>query len=450
MLILDIAIVGHTNTGKTSLVRALTNDQSFGEVKNAPSTTIDVTMISLSASTVEFNFYDTPGIEDAMGILEALQNMRSDEVAKREEKSLLKLFLQAPEMQEEFDQEIKILRQVLRSDLVLYVIDIRQPILPKYLDEIALLQKAHIPILPILNFISEEGFLEEWKTELRAYGLHNYLVYDTIILPRKQRLFEQISIMFPEHYDAIQVFIDEQNQKDQLKKQDALKIASQFFINLMTLQVKSPIPIDSEKLSQSLEKKVIKVEKKAVDALLKIYRFSREDVHYIAYPLTNAYAQNEFLSTDEMINFSMQFSKGAVAGAGAFAGIDLMSGLTTLGAATATGAVVGGIANTLRHYSGKLWDKWNNVEVFCLNDNSVLALYIRFLYLIERLNDRSHAAISPLLMQSEAVEVEKFKPLFDKMRYLRTYPELFEMPNHDKAIKASKEIIEFTNSILVR
>ncbi|HLS42613.1 MAG TPA: GTPase, partial [Paenalcaligenes sp.] len=36
---LRLAVVGHTNTGKTSLLRTLTRDANFGEVRNSPGTT---------------------------------------------------------------------------------------------------------------------------------------------------------------------------------------------------------------------------------------------------------------------------------------------------------------------------------------------------------------------------------------------------------------------------
>jgi len=39
---LRVAVVGHTNTGKTSLLRTLTRDRSFGEVDDAPGTTRQV------------------------------------------------------------------------------------------------------------------------------------------------------------------------------------------------------------------------------------------------------------------------------------------------------------------------------------------------------------------------------------------------------------------------
>ncbi len=36
---LKLAVVGHTNVGKTSLLRTLTRDVGFGEVSHRPSTT---------------------------------------------------------------------------------------------------------------------------------------------------------------------------------------------------------------------------------------------------------------------------------------------------------------------------------------------------------------------------------------------------------------------------
>ena len=36
---LTLAVVGHTNVGKTSLLRTLTRDVGFGEVSHRPSTT---------------------------------------------------------------------------------------------------------------------------------------------------------------------------------------------------------------------------------------------------------------------------------------------------------------------------------------------------------------------------------------------------------------------------
>ena len=64
---LSLAVVGHTNTGKTSLLRTLLRDSGFGEVKNAPSTTrhVEEAAITDGADTLLY-LYDTPGLEDAV------------------------------------------------------------------------------------------------------------------------------------------------------------------------------------------------------------------------------------------------------------------------------------------------------------------------------------------------------------------------------------------------
>ena len=71
---LSLAVVGHTNTGKTSLLRTLLRDSGFGEVKNAPSTTRHVEEAAISDGVDMLVFlYDTPGLEDAGGVLEWLE-----------------------------------------------------------------------------------------------------------------------------------------------------------------------------------------------------------------------------------------------------------------------------------------------------------------------------------------------------------------------------------------
>lgn len=75
---LSLAVVGHTNTGKTSLLRTLLRDSGFGEVRNAPSTTrhVEEAAISDGADMLVF-LYDTPGLEDAGGVLNGWKTIRT-------------------------------------------------------------------------------------------------------------------------------------------------------------------------------------------------------------------------------------------------------------------------------------------------------------------------------------------------------------------------------------
>ena len=70
---LKLAVVGHTNVGKTSLLRTLTRDVSFGEVSHRPSTTRHVEGARLSVDGEPLlELYDTPGLEDAIALLDYL------------------------------------------------------------------------------------------------------------------------------------------------------------------------------------------------------------------------------------------------------------------------------------------------------------------------------------------------------------------------------------------
>ena len=68
---LRIAVVGHTNAGKTSLLRTLARRRDFGAVSPSPATTRRVEPITLRVSGAEaIVLLDTPGLEDSIGLLE--------------------------------------------------------------------------------------------------------------------------------------------------------------------------------------------------------------------------------------------------------------------------------------------------------------------------------------------------------------------------------------------
>ncbi|MEG0636034.1 GTPase domain-containing protein, partial [Pseudomonas sp. F1002] len=145
---LKLAVVGHTNVGKTSLLRTLTRDVGFGEVSHRPSTTRHVEGARLSVDgEALLELYDTPGLEDAIALLDYLE--RLDRPGERlDGPARLARFLEGSEARQRFEQEAKVLRQLLASDAGLYVIDAREPVLAKYRDELQVLASCGKPLLP--------------------------------------------------------------------------------------------------------------------------------------------------------------------------------------------------------------------------------------------------------------------------------------------------------------
>src|SRR5690606_2794077 len=73
---LRLAVVGHTNTGKTSLLRTLARDPAFGQVSDSPGTTRDVRGVQLLLQgRPAIELFDTPGLEDGMGLLDYLDQI---------------------------------------------------------------------------------------------------------------------------------------------------------------------------------------------------------------------------------------------------------------------------------------------------------------------------------------------------------------------------------------
>ena len=70
---INIAVVGHTKTGKTSLIRTLTRDDGFGNIDESAGTTRYVEKSTIFAGDVAvINLFDTPGFEDSSDLLLAL------------------------------------------------------------------------------------------------------------------------------------------------------------------------------------------------------------------------------------------------------------------------------------------------------------------------------------------------------------------------------------------
>src|SRR5690606_38829149 len=73
---LTLAVVGHTNTGKTSLLRTLTRDAAFGQVSNSPGTTRHVEGARLTVDDEALvELFDTPGLEDSMALLDFMDQL---------------------------------------------------------------------------------------------------------------------------------------------------------------------------------------------------------------------------------------------------------------------------------------------------------------------------------------------------------------------------------------
>src|SRR5699024_6245255 len=182
---LHVMVAGHTNVGKTSLMRTLGRNAAFGQVENAPGTTQHVEALPLGEREELLVLYDTPGLEDAMALREYMEELAQQNGLQHwQGTEKIQTFLSTTRAQHDFQQEAKVLRQLIQSDAVLFVVDVRTPVLQKYFDELALLQLCGKPVLPVLNFTLHHPDEERlWRQELTRVNLHSVVAFDASAPP---------------------------------------------------------------------------------------------------------------------------------------------------------------------------------------------------------------------------------------------------------------------------
>ncbi len=394
---LKLAVVGHTNVGKTSLLRTLTRDVDFGEVSHRPSTTRHVEGARLSVDgQALLELYDTPGLEDAIALLDYLE--RLDRPGERlDGPARAARFLEGSEARQRFEQEAKVLRQLLASDAGLYVIDAREPVLAKYRDELAVLGSCGKPLLPVLNFVTSAQQREgEWREALARLGLHALVRFDTVAPPLdgERRLYESLALLLEKSRPQLERLIADHEAQAQARHAAGVRLIAELLIDCAACR--RSVGTDEQAQVQALHQSIRQREQACVQALLRLYAFRQEDARAADLPLLNGRWGDDLFNPETLKQLGVQVGGGMAAGAAAGAGIDLMVGGLTLGAATLLGALAGGGVQTARNYGERLLGKLKGNRELSVDDNVLRVLAVRQRQLLEALSARGHAATAAI------------------------------------------------------
>ncbi|WP_455923905.1 DUF3482 domain-containing protein [Pseudomonas putida] len=395
---LKLAVVGHTNVGKTSLLRTLTRDVGFGEVSHRPSTTRHVEGARLSVDgEALLELYDTPGLEDAIALLDYLE--RLDRPGERlDGPARIERFLQGSEARQRFEQEAKVLRQLLASDAGLYVIDAREPVLAKYRDELEVLNACGKPLLPVLNFVASPGHREEqWREALARLGLHALVRFDSVAPPEdgERRLYESLALLLEHARPSLQRLIEDQRQQRLMRQQQAQRLIAELLIDCAACR-RSVASDGVEASISALRDAVRQREQKCVQALLKLYAFRLEDAAASDLPLLDGRWGDDLFNPETLKQLGVKVGSGIAAGAAAGAGVDLLVGGITLGLAALAGAIAGGALQTARGYGSRLMGKLKGQRELTVDDNVLRLLALRQRQLLQALDARGHAAMGSI------------------------------------------------------
>lgn len=408
---LKLAVVGHTNTGKTSILRTLLRDVYFGEVKNAPATTRHVERAALTDSATGETLvllYDTPGLEDATGLMDWLED---NTASRRDGIDRLQQFLAADVAKSfddssnfdidhiDFSQEAKVIRQLLASDMAIYVIDAREPVLAKYKDELTILSWAAIPVMPVFNFTnSPDTQIDAWQTMLARRNLHIMARFDSVAFEFDDEmvLWQNLATMLTHPDMLTQLMARRRADWDQLYD-DANLIIADFLINVAAFVREINDDDDPLPILAQMQEAVRQTERTMQQQLLNLYKFYDNDIATTPLEL-KSYQQDPF--DPELLKlYGIRTTSGAAAGALLGLGIDAAALGTTLG----LGAALGGIAGGILSNTGSIADKISGVKRLYIDPATLTLLAARATHLLDAVRHRGHAATSAtqMLYQNE-------------------------------------------------
>lgn len=399
---LKLAVVGHTNTGKTSILRTLLRDVYFGEVKNEAATSRHVERAQLTDSQtgeVLVALYDTPGLEDASGLMDWLED---NTASRRDGIERLQQFLAADIAQSnenvasnkydpqnhDYSQEAKVIRQLLASDMAVYVVDAREPVLGKYKDELTILSWAAIPVMPVFNFTdSQHANIDEWQTMLARRNLHISTRFDSVAFEFKDEmhLWQNLATMLT-HSEMLEQLMQRRTEDWAQLYDDANIIIADFLLNVAAFVREISDDDDPMPVLQQMQEAVRQSERTMQHNLLNLYKFYDNAVAATPFEL-QAYQQDPF-DPELLKSYGIRTTSGAAAGALLGLGIDAAALGTTLG----LGAAIGGIAGGLLSNTSSIADRITGVKRLYIDPATITLLATRAIDLLTALRHRGHAA----------------------------------------------------------
>lgn len=403
--VIRVAVVGHTNTGKTSLLRTLTRDNSFGAIADQASTTRHVEGARLMVrGRPVLEFYDTPGLEDSISLLEALEQIQHN--SQQEWLEVIQEFVNSTQAHDTFAQEAKSLRQVIASALVLYVIDVREQVLGKYRDELDILIRTARPLILLFNFIdSSDAKTEQWQDYLSRVGLHATLSFNPLIIDAvaERKLFEKMRALRDELYQPLGEVIAELTRQRQRLRRVGLDIIIDFLLDSAACTVMCSKAVDFAAQQRALAEALEQREWRCAQELLRLHGFRSEDFKPEQILPDQTETAGIPLSLNAIKHLGLRSGGGAAKGAAAGLGFDVMLAGLSLGVGTAVGAGLGA-AYTIRNQGVRLINKARGISELRISDNSLVLLAARQLALAQILLNRGHADPRPVKLSVEAIE----------------------------------------------
>lgn len=447
---ITIGFAGHTNAGKTTLVRTLAK-KSFGQIEDKANTTKHVEPLPYEA--IHATFLDCPGFQNA-GLCQLYLDHYKDIIEKDEQKKNTVLA--------QIGYDLIALEAIENSDVILYVVNLE--IVPDagYSAEISLIQNKQPNIICILNKYGSQvkihgkrnldSRIEQWKSMLTSNGMKKIIVFDAHWdSPRAvEQIYQNISSLLTG--EKLRTFTNGLNQfieEQQSIKQTASQYLARCILNcrqIIETRKSEDFNYNNEKASTSAKEALAsKVENE-------ISKFSEELAQYfILVTQDPSLITEDFDYRSDMSKNSMETVKNVSVGGGAGTTIGaaiggalgfVFGGGVGAGPAAAAGGAIGGLVGS---YFGYAQDTNTDVKIQ-LTDKGLEFLGDRCIAIIWAMSHHgfglgptiTDVQIRELTQRIDSIKKEHLFPKYSAIGFGQKKNETYQ----DKLIKWSLEMIQ--------
>ena len=234
---LKIAVVGHSNAGKTSIVAALTRDASLEMAEEAGTTLRAYTEVFEIAGEAVLSFVDTPGFERAGAINSHLDEAAGSTAVAPDGRTLVEDFV-AEEDDGRFRSEKEALGGALAADVLAYVADAGEEPTGQKRQEVRLLRRLGVPVIAVINGV-RGSWLQDWEEMLGREGVDMRVQLDAWDFPpsAEERFYKLIGMVRPEHEGRLDRIIELRDQRAAQRRGRSARLIAEMMIDALAWRV---------------------------------------------------------------------------------------------------------------------------------------------------------------------------------------------------------------------
>ena len=342
----EIAIIGHPNEGKSSVLSTLAEDDSV-RISPVPGETFECRTFPVIIDGREvLKFTDTPGFQNPQRILAELKSFSGNSSARL--KQLRSFTASSPE----FIDDHELMVPLERGAGIIYVVDGSRPVRNVDRSEMEILRQIGKPRMAVINCKNnDDRFLEEWKEEFRK-NFNSSRVFNAHRATYAERieLLEALKAIDQDWHRLLSEIIEAFKKDWKSRTETSAAIISSLLSESLSLKLTSPIDNknkveqEGQKLLKIYSQKVSKLEKAAQQQIRALFKHNIFSYQLPPYSILQEDLFNK--KTWQILGLTpkQMAIMGGISGAAVGAGIDIAALGHGLGLFTAVGGISGAVS----------------------------------------------------------------------------------------------------------